>query len=79
MIGLLNSEMFWLLLVNVVLGLAVLVCCLIIGWYVIRDIRQRARQKRDESRVPKDYLSGLKDLGITMNDGGKKIDESQDE
>jgi hypothetical protein len=45
----------------------------------MRDIRHRAKQKKEESLVPKDHLAGLKDLGITLNDGGEKIDETKKE
>jgi hypothetical protein len=77
--GLLNSDTFWLIAANIVLGLVILICCVVIGWYVMRDIRHRAKQKKEESLVPKDHLAGLKDLGITLNDGGEKIDETKKE
>jgi len=71
------SETFWLYATNGALGIVTLVCCAVVGWCMVKDIRQRGSRKEDESRVPEDYLVGLKDLGIAVEDARKKVDESQ--
>jgi hypothetical protein len=36
-------------------------------------------ERKDEAQVPDDYLKGLQDLGVTLPDGGEKIDEMDEE
>ena len=79
MTGFLIPKTFWLLATNVLLGLAVIVCCVMIVWYLMRDIKRHRKEKKEESLVPPDYLKGLEDLGVTMPDGGEKIDEMAEE
>jgi len=79
MTGLLISKTFWLLATNVLLGFAVVACCVTIIWYLMRDMKRHRKDKKEESLVPPDYLNGLEDLGVTMPDGGEKIDEMKDE
>ena len=40
----------------------------------LNEIRSHRKEKRDEAKVPDDYLKGLRDLGVTLPDGGEKID-----
>jgi hypothetical protein len=75
--GFFVSETFWLHATNGALGVATLACCVVIGWCIVKDFRQRARQKKQELRVPKDYLAGLKRLGIAVGGRRKKADESR--
>ncbi len=74
--GFLESNTVWLTATNVGLGLFVLICCVIIGRRLIKDIRSRAKEKRDLARVPGDHLAGLGKLGITMQDGGEKKNDT---
>jgi len=64
MTGLLISKTFWLLATNVLLGLAVVACCVTIIWYLMRDMKRHRKEKKEESLVPPDYLNGLEDLGV---------------
>jgi hypothetical protein len=75
MIGLLRPDTLWLITVNVLLGLAIIVCSVMIAWSFLNEIRSHRKKRKDEAKVPDDYLKGLKDLGVTLPDGGKKIDE----
>ncbi|HCA80797.1 MAG TPA: hypothetical protein DEP53_13800 [Bacteroidetes bacterium] len=45
----------------------------------LNEIRSHRKEKRDEAKVPDDYLKGLRDLGVTLPDGGEKIDEMDEE
>jgi hypothetical protein len=72
MIALLESDTFWLILVNLVLGLVTSFFVAFLAVTVIRDLRLRSKIKRDKTLVPDDYLAGLKELGVTtLRDGGK--------
>lgn len=74
-----NSEVFWLNVTNVALGVICLVCILALGWGVARDLAARWRhapvRRSAETHVFDDAL-----LGMTMADGGqprrRKVDRN---
>jgi hypothetical protein len=69
-----DTEMFWLNVTNVSLGLVTLVCIAAVVVVVVRELAAR----RSRARIPvssDDHAFVLADLGITMADGGAKIDE----
>jgi hypothetical protein len=74
----LNSETGWLNLTNAVLGIVVLVCLIVVGRAVIKEIYVRAAKR---VRVPLEqdkHAFNLQSLGITMADGGEAINENKD-
>ncbi|MGA3246425.1 MAG: hypothetical protein ABSE41_17530 [Bacteroidota bacterium] len=73
--GLVDPKTIWLLLTNLMLGLAVVVCGAMIAWCLMRDVQRRRREKKDELLAPLDYLNGLENLGVTLPDGGETVDE----
>ena len=75
MVGLVDSKTIWLLLTNLMLGLAVVVCGGMIAWCLMKDVQRKRRAKKEESLVPLDYLDGLENLGVTLPDGGETVDE----
>jgi hypothetical protein len=77
MFALLKPDAFWLIVANLVLGLVTVSLFAFLVVTVIRDLRVRSQRKKDEALVPDDYLSGLKDLGITLPDERPKIDEME--
>jgi hypothetical protein len=77
MFALLKPDAFLLVAANLLLGLIILSCFAVLAVFVIKDLRLRSRRKKEVARVPADYLSGLKDLGITILDGGRTIDEME--
>jgi hypothetical protein len=79
MITLVKPDTLWLITVNILLGLAIIVCSVMIAMNFVNEIRRRRRGRKDEAQVPDDYLKGLKDLGVTLPDGGEKIDEMDEE
>jgi hypothetical protein len=79
MCSLVDPKTIWLLLTNLILGLAVVVCSAMIVWCLMKDVLRRRRDKREESLVPSDYLDGLENLGVSLPDGGKRIDEMVEE
>ena len=73
MVELSDSSLFWLNVTNIVLGIVTLVCCVAVGYEVIREIQARLRKRRSSSAPVNDHPLPLSKLGITMADGGKRI------
>lgn len=69
------NEVFWLNVTNLVLGVATLICLLVIGYTTIREIRQRPKAHVTEANREKadDHAFIIDGLGVTMADGGEKI------
>lgn len=59
------NEAFWLIITNLILGLATLVCLLVIGYTAIKEIRQRIEGKANESEA-----ENVDGLGLAMAEGG---------
>jgi hypothetical protein len=78
-----ESETSWLTLTNIILGAVTIICLAIVTRAVVQEVLQRVRKR---STVPvenpvgalqDDHSFVLGNLGITMADGGKKIDEKE--
>jgi len=70
-----NSETFWLIATNIILGLVTVICLVAVGGAVFKEVLSRLAAR---SRVPlaeDTHAFNLADLGITMADGGTRIDE----
>jgi hypothetical protein len=67
-----DPNTFWLNVTNVILGLVTLICCVVVGRGVYQDIRARLR-KRAPVTVD-DHTFIIPELGITMADGGKRLE-----
>lgn len=70
-----TSETGWLNLTNAVLGLAVIVCLLAVGRVMIQELHAWAAKRARTSIVDDDHAFNLESLGITMADGGERINE----
>ena len=72
-----DPDTFWLNLTNIALGLATLACLFLFGKWVISEVAElvRARSRARTARSAHELV--LKDLGVTMADGGVEIDESE--
>ena len=71
-----NSETFWLNATNAVLGLVTLICLAVVGRVAVKEIYARVANR---GRIPIEQDShafNFADLGITMADGGERIDEA---
>lgn len=82
-----DSETFWLNVTNIGLGLVVLVCLLVVGLSVVRELAQRRKRRvalsreldRDLKTLVAEYEADPRifqdpALGPTMADGGEDID-----
>ena len=67
------DEVFWLNVTNLVLGLVTLSCLLVIGYAVIKEIRDRARVAVKATERTDDHAFVVTGLGVTMADGGEKL------
>lgn len=77
MFDFLNSETMWLNLTNATLGLVTLVCLVAVARIFIPELLAKLAAKRARVAVENDsHAFDLSGLGITMADGGERIDES---
>jgi hypothetical protein len=67
----LQSETFWLNVTNVALGILTLVCLLVVGYGVVLELLPRLRRR---SVAEDDHAVLTPELGLTMADGGRRID-----
>ena len=67
-----DPSTLWLNITNIVLGLVTAICCAVVGKGVYQDIRARLR-KRVPVRID-DHAFMMPELGITMADGGERVD-----
>ena len=77
MFDLFDPDTFWLNVTNVALGTATLTCCIAIIYGVAHEIRKRTREYRMKHITSDDPRKFLTNLGITMADGGERIDKQQ--
>jgi hypothetical protein len=76
MFDIFNSETFWLDATNVILGLVTAVCLAIVGRVAFKEIRARVASRVRIPLAEDTHAFDLADLGITMADGGVRIDEA---
>lgn len=67
------NEVFWLNVTNLVLGVATVVCLLVIGYVAFKEIREHAKARKGATEEVDDHAFMIDGLGVTMADGGQKI------
>jgi len=72
-----GPDTFWLDFTNIALGLATLGFVLVIAGGVARDLLLRWRRRR-ASAPHDDHAFDTPGLGVTMADGGERVDRHQD-
>ena len=77
MFDIFNSETFWLDATNVMLGLVTVICVAIVGRVAFKEIRARVISHARIPLAQDSHAFNLADLGITMADGGMRIDETK--
>jgi hypothetical protein len=79
------SETFWLSATNLALGVVTIICAFVVTGAVVREVMARAHKRakisRELDRDMRQLVADFDDhafldpeLGITMADGGEKID-----
>src|SRR5512140_1307053 len=74
-IDIFDPETMWLNITNIALGVMTLLCVAVVGWGVFSELLDRVKAKAALLSEPDDHSFALHDLGLTMADGGKKVDE----
>jgi hypothetical protein len=68
-----GPDTFWLDFTNIALGLVTLACVLAIVAGVASELRQRLAAR--SRAVADDHAFATPELGVTMADGGERVDE----
>ena len=71
-----DTEILWLNLTNAGLGLATLAGIGVLAWSAVREFAERAKS-RVSVHSPDPHSAFIPELGLTMADGGEKIDEDE--
>ncbi|MCL4808911.1 MAG: hypothetical protein KJ062_14175 [Thermoanaerobaculia bacterium] len=72
-----DSEILWFNLTNVGLGLATLAGIAVLAWAAVRELAERAKS-RVATRDLDPHAAFIPELGLTMADGGEKVDEDEE-
>lgn len=76
MFAFLDPETVWLNLTNAALGLVTLICVSVVAYAIVKEFLVRSAAK---ARIPVEadtHVFHLEELGITMADGGERLDET---
>ena len=66
-----GSEAFWLDFTNIALGLVTLICVIVVVAGVVCELGHRLSRAK---KLADDHAFETPDLGVTMADGGERID-----
>ena len=69
-----GTDTFWLDFTNIALGLVTLVCVIVVAAGVVRELGHRFARAR---RLADDHAFHSPELGVTMADGGERIDRER--
>ncbi len=70
-----DAETSWLTITNIGLGLVTVACIIAIGYVAVKEFFAHARESVRITSLQDDHSFAFGDLGITMADGGERIDE----
>ena len=70
------SEELWLDITNALLGVVTIICIAVVGRVAFREISERVAARKRVPLAHDTHAFNLADLGITMADGGERLDES---
>jgi hypothetical protein len=69
-----DPGVMWLVITNFAMGAVVLVCCLLLGGAIVRELLARVRNPATHPSLADDHAFQLPELGLTMADGGERED-----
>ena len=72
-----DNETMWLTLTNIGLGVVTLICLAAVGFVIVKEVLEGVRSKVRIPHLQDDHSFALGDLGITMADGGRRVDEKE--
>ena len=69
-----NSETVWLTITNAGLGIVALICIVAVGVVAGKELYAGMKEKVRVPQLQDDHSFMLSELGITMADGGERLD-----
>ena len=80
-----DPSTYWLTVTNIVLGLVVLVCCVAVAAGIVQELAERRKKAAAAGRLDREvadlvtayggHAFHVPGLGVTMADGGEKLDD----
>ncbi len=70
-----DSAVLWLNITNFAMAGAVVVCFLLLGVAIVRELLGRIRGTATEPHLADDHAFHMPELGLTMADGGEREDK----
>ena len=70
-----DPNTFWLNITNIVLGVVTLICCVVVGYAVIQEVLLHIKKRKAKLVESDDHALLVTGLGITMADGGVRVDD----
>ena len=70
-----DPNAFWLNITNIALGVVTLICCVLVAYAVVQEVLKHIRMRKTNLVEYDDQELLVTDLGITMADGGVRVDD----
>jgi hypothetical protein len=70
-----DPNTFWLNITNIALGVVTLICCVVVGYAVVQEVLMHVKKRNAKLVESDDHALLVTGLGITMADGGVRVDE----
>jgi hypothetical protein len=69
-----DPKMLWLNISNIALGMVTLVCWMVVGYGIVKEVLARKRKSKNTPVISDDHTFFVPGIGVTMADGGKRVD-----
>jgi hypothetical protein len=76
MFDLSDPKMFWLNVANIGLGIVTLGCWVVVAYGVVQEALMRKLKSKITPVISDDHSFLIPGLGVTLADGGKRIDKA---
>jgi len=73
-----DPQTVWINTTNLVLGLVTLCCTALLGSVVVNEVLERVFGRLAAKGAADTHTIGVRDLGLTMADGGERVDDDDD-
>ena len=73
-----DPSFLWLVITNFAMAAVVLICVVVLGAAVLREVAVRLRRTATAPGTTDDHAFQLPELGLTMADGGEREDDSKE-
>jgi hypothetical protein len=69
-----DPAVLWLVITNFAMAAVMLVCFILLGGAIFREVLSRVRRTATNPQTADDHAFALPELGLTMADGGERED-----